>query len=642
MDPARLSAGAVYLELDPRGELADYQQHAATAGGLFSFVVLILLWAGYSVVRRQVVAPTRALQQVVERRQSGASAAYAPEGSDDELGKLARALNHLLDAQDERAALYQQMFSEHPAVQILVDPASQRIIDANAAASAFYGHPLASLRDCPLATISTRSPTELADLFTEIMNHEHMVDTAVHRLASGEQRTVRIHSGPIRVEDRLYLLAVIHDITEEQRNREQLETYREVFNSLPVGVYRNTPGSEGYFLEANPAMAAIFEADSVAELLEHPVAELYERPGERASFSFELDQLGTINRRELRLRTLQGHTIWAAITAHKHVNSNDQTVFDGVVEDITERKGLEAARDRLITILEATPDFIAMADMRGRLLYLNRGARELLGLPPSQTRLKNDIPPSLQGEVGLCCFAAPEWAAHKIRGEALPTVYEHGIWEGETALVDRDGEEVPVLQVIVAHHDSAGQVERLTTLMRSISDRKRLEAELEHRASHDALTSAFNRGKLESFLQHEAQRAERFGSSLALILFDVDFFKQVNDTYGHDVGDAILVRLVQLVSHRLRRSDLLARWGGEEFMVLLPETDADGAQQVAENLRAAVADTDFEGPGTLTVSAGVTAYRPGEPLKTFIKRVDDALYAAKAAGRNTVVRDGGE
>lgn len=635
MDPARLAAGAVYLELNPRGELADYRHHAATASVVFAGIVLALLLAGYSVVRRRVIAPTRALQKTVEQRQLGEQEAYAPVASPDELGQLGQTLNHLLDAQDERAALYQQMFREHPAVEFLVDPASQQIIDANPAAAAFYGFPLERMRNLPLAEISTRSTAEVAQLFTEILNREHMEDTTVHRLASGEHRTVRIHAGPIQVEDRLYLLAVLHDVTEEQRYREQLETYREVFNSLPVGVYRNTPGPEGRFLEINPAMAAIFEAESTEELIQHPVAELYERPGERTSFSFELENLSTVNRRELRLRTLRGNTIWAAITAHKHVNSNGETVFDGVVEDITERKELEAARDRLITILESTPDFIAMADTEGHLLYLNRGAREMLGLPPSRTRLKNDIPPSLQGRVEPCCFASPDWARQKLHEEGLPEAYAHGIWEGETAVVDHRGEEIPVSQVVVAHYDSRGQVERLTTIMRNISERKRLEAELEHRASHDPLTGVFNRGKLESFLQHEAQRAHRFGSPLSLVLFDVDHFKEVNDTHGHNVGDAILKRLVAVVGERIRGSDLLARWGGEEFMILLPETDAAGAQRLAETVRTEVANTDFEGPGRITISLGIAQYRPGEPLKELVKRVDDALYAAKDAGRNT-------
>jgi diguanylate cyclase (GGDEF)-like protein len=176
----------------------------------------------------------------------------------------------------------------------------------------------------------------------------------------------------------------------------------------------------------------------------------------------------------------------------------------------------------------------------------------------------------------------------------------------------------------------------LTTIMRNISERKRLEAELEHRATHDPLTGIYNRTKLEAFLEHEIARAQRSDAPLTLILFDVDLFKAVNDTYGHNVGDAILKRLVTVVTGRIRASDLLARWGGEEFVILLPDTTAEGGRHLAESIRAAVAATTFEGPEQVTISLGVAEHRPGEPQKELIKRVDDALYAAKGAGRNTV------
>ena len=167
--------------------------------------------------------------------------------------------------------------------------------------------------------------------------------------------------------------------------------------------------------------------------------------------------------------------------------------------------------------------------------------------------------------------------------------------------------------------------------------RQRLEMELHYRAQHDALTDLPNRRSFEEALAREAQRAQRYSHTFALIMLDIDHFKTINDTYGHELGDRILEEVSTLARQRLREADLLARWGGEEFMALLPETDEAGTRELANDLRQEVANEDFPGVGQLTISLGVAEYRPYEALKEVTKRVDDALYAAKEGGRNRVV-----
>ncbi len=172
--------------------------------------------------------------------------------------------------------------------------------------------------------------------------------------------------------------------------------------------------------------------------------------------------------------------------------------------------------------------------------------------------------------------------------------------------------------------------------------RQRLELQLAHQATHDPLTELLNRRAFEEILQTEASRAERYAEPLALVMLDIDHFKAVNDTYGHGTGDRLLVALTGLVAGRLRGADTMARWGGEEFMIILPRTDRTGARELAEDLRRAVAQADFPVPDRITVSLGVEAHQKGDGLKDLTKRVDDALYAAKMGGRNRVVVAGHE
>ena len=161
-------------------------------------------------------------------------------------------------------------------------------------------------------------------------------------------------------------------------------------------------------------------------------------------------------------------------------------------------------------------------------------------------------------------------------------------------------------------------------------------AHLQDEASTDPLTKALNR---RSFLE-QLDRAAASNHPFSLIMFDIDHFKSVNDTYGHDAGDTVLREIAALVRDNVRENDTLARWGGEEFMVLSLRTGPDRALRVAERLRQAVADHAFTGvPRQVTSSFGVAIHTPNETGQTLAKRADQALYQAKETGRNKVVKN---
>jgi len=164
--------------------------------------------------------------------------------------------------------------------------------------------------------------------------------------------------------------------------------------------------------------------------------------------------------------------------------------------------------------------------------------------------------------------------------------------------------------------------------------RKRLELALEHEASFDKLTELYNRRKFEEVLAAEIRRSERYGQSFCLLLLDIDHFKSINDTYGHDQGDEALRAMGEVLRNQSRETDTAGRWGGEEFVLLLPETDIIGAQLVAETLRQQVENHDFGEVGPLTISTGITAHVPGDTSTSLFKRADQALYQAKNNGRN--------
>ncbi len=164
----------------------------------------------------------------------------------------------------------------------------------------------------------------------------------------------------------------------------------------------------------------------------------------------------------------------------------------------------------------------------------------------------------------------------------------------------------------------------------------RLRETFEHSASHDSLTNALNRRSLIEACERELERCRRHGHRMALLMLDLDHFKTINDTYGHMTGDRVLVSFVTRVRDQLRRPDQLGRFGGEEFILLLPDTPPESALVVAERIRAAVAKVS-EGLPAITVSIGVTVNRPDETdIDELLARADRALYLAKSQGRNRI------
>lgn len=173
-----------------------------------------------------------------------------------------------------------------------------------------------------------------------------------------------------------------------------------------------------------------------------------------------------------------------------------------------------------------------------------------------------------------------------------------------------------------------------TVVMQDISDAEAYKARLEHLTQTDTLTQIGNRLAFNGQIVREIDRAMRYGTTFSLLMFDVDFFKKINDVYGHDVGDKVLIGLAALVQDYLRGSDGFYRIGGEEFMVLMPETNGKAACILAERLRNRVELQEFYADLKVTISQGLTQYEFRDTPESLMKRVDVALYQSKNHGRN--------
>ncbi len=296
-----------------------------------------------------------------------------------------RELEAALAAEKARAdALYEDMFDRNSAPKLLIAADSGRIVDANPAAVAFYGYDRDRLLSLNIDEINVASPEDVARERQRARREERRFFRFRHRLANGEVRHVEVYSGPVHIDGLDCLHSIIHDVTETRRYQRRLEHYRDIFESLPVGVYENAPGDDGHFSSVNPAMVELFEADSAEQLLATPTAQLYPDPARRREFSDRLLRAGQIHGEVLQLRTLKGNPITVSLSAMvRHTDVGD-VAFGGVITDITEqqqtRQQLIESEIRHRSILEAMSEGVVMHSRDGEIVEANPAARDILGL----------------------------------------------------------------------------------------------------------------------------------------------------------------------------------------------------------------------------------------------------------------------
>jgi diguanylate cyclase (GGDEF)-like protein/PAS domain S-box-containing protein len=289
------------------------------------------------------------------------------------------------------------------------------------------------------------------------------------------------------------------------------------------------------------------------------------------------------------------------------------------------RREADAKAAHLAAIVESSFDAIMAVDRQRRLTCWNPGAERMYGWP-AEEMLGRDIGTVLTPEAR----------------EELDTLLDAALAGARTAEVEtsrrtRDGRTVEVALALTPIRDAAGEVVAVSLVERDIAERRRLLAQLEHLASHDALTGLLNRRGLEDELDGALARADRYEEPVALVILDLDNFKDTNDTLGHSAGDALICDVADRLGRTARAADVVARLGGDEFAIVLPRADEETAELAAERFRAAIADATGRSL-TTTASVGVAVHERGASVDDLLVRADLAMYTAKAEGRNTVRR----
>ncbi len=302
-------------------------------------------------------------------------------------------------------------------------------------------------------------------------------------------------------------------------------------------------------------------------------------------------------------------------TSNEMIESMDREIIQ---RRITE-KTLHDSEAYLKVIMDTIQTGVMVIDIEKHTIAdINMAAANLVGIKREEI-------------IGRECH---EFVCPAEKGKCPITDLNQIVDRSDLVLINAKGEKIPILKTVVSLTIKERQY--LLESFIDITERQRMEEELKRLSITDNLTQAYTRTKYEEVIKREIERTKRYNTTLSVAIFDIDHFKKVNDTYGHNAGDYVLKEMASIVNKSLRATDYLVRWGGEEFLILAPDTDLTGTKVMAERIRKAIENHTFNEAGKVTASFGVAQIKEEDTEATFVKKADDALYKAKEKGRNRV------
>jgi diguanylate cyclase (GGDEF)-like protein/PAS domain S-box-containing protein len=304
------------------------------------------------------------------------------------------------------------------------------------------------------------------------------------------------------------------------------------------------------------------------------------------------------------------------------------TGYRGISRDVTERKRIEEELRKLSNAVKQSPVSVVITDTKGIIEYVNPRFTELTGYTPDEVIGKT--PRILKSGKTSASEYKRLW----------DTITQGKEWRGEFCNRKKNGELYWDYAYISPIRNSEGVITHFLAVKENITERKNFEVQLAHLASCDPLTNLLNRRRFHEELENCLAQARRYGNKGAVMFLDVDNFKYINDTLGHQAGDKLLVDLATLLRKRMRKTDTLARLGGDEFAIILPHVDVDQAQSIAINILESVRNNIIVNKRqslSITVSIGIALFpEHGDDAETLLSYADLSLYRAKEEGRNRI------
>jgi diguanylate cyclase (GGDEF)-like protein/PAS domain S-box-containing protein len=426
-----------------------------------------------------------------------------------------------------------------------------------------------------------------------------------------------------------------------------------------------------FALRLRPDSAVEYVSHSVFDQLGYEADELIADPGLLARRVDELDVLelrrllespaGTKAWLDLRWVHRDGRRVWTQSWLRTRERADGSVVLEGTSHDITELREAEQARlvaeERYRLMAESANIVLWTMALDGSITYVSPTVLQMRGFTQEEA-MHQPLDEILTPESQLIATGYYTQLYADLGAGRIPARFTC-----EEEYYCKDGSTIWTEVEVIPTAGPDGRINEILGITRDISERKRAQAqlsqsrdevaaayaslkdvtrELEQLSVTDPLTGVWNRRQGEQVLASGLLEASRYGTPMSLMMLDIDHFKDVNDTYGHTSGDDLLKDLTSRLTKNLRGMDSLARWGGDEFIIVTPHCDIAGARSLARKTCDVVADGPFDDVGRVTVSIGVAELWPDDDRDSWLGRVDRALFEAKSGGRNRFVAAAGD
>jgi diguanylate cyclase (GGDEF)-like protein/PAS domain S-box-containing protein len=562
---------------------------------------------------------------------------------------------------------FRQFFAQNSSAMLLIEPVSGAILDANPAANRLYGSERGVLLRTTLNDIMQLSPGEIERAVQQVLEGQCNWFTFPFLPANGSLCMVEGHFLPLVIDEKKLLCTTLHDITERIQAEEALKANEAYYHALveasPDAV--TLFSKNGTIIACNPQSAALYRFAAMEDMLGTNFFALFPAEGRVAIREKVFQSLRESREKSFECIMLRanGSTFHSELSVSILLDPSERVEkVIAITRDISQRKEMEAAlkenETRYRIVAENTYDWEFWQTPDLELIYSSPSCKRVTGynsddflhdpglfhriIYPEDRAAYNSIQRAFREkrEPAECEFriVAPDGEVRWISQVVQPVFDDQGFFMGLRGS-NRDVTQRRLIEDALQENEARL---RLTNeqLSQQMSEIEQLHQELRDQALRDPLTGLYNRRYLSETLPRELSRATRDNQPMSFIMMDIDHFKTINDTYGHQLGDVFLQKIAHQIRSNTRSSDVACRFGGEEFLLVLLGANEIAAMNRAEDIRAkcaAIGVAYKDEQLHITLSLGVATYPlHGLNEETLLNRADVAMYRSKSGGRNRV------
>ncbi len=541
----------------------------------------------------------------------------------------------IISTNSEYYSLIENMLNGYAVSEIVLDykhePVDYRFLEVNSSFERLVGLSQKDIIGKTVLDIMPDTETEWITLCADVALNQKDITAEYYSEALKRSFQVRIKS-----QEKGIFIIVFNDITSlKNANAEaerQKESYKSLFQNISVGLIR-TSIDEGHIIQANQACAELFGFEDLDMFLHTSINELYKDIRDRKMHRAKLLRNGKLKNVILQMRNINNRPLTIAVNSTLHYEDNLPVWIDSTIQDISKQQRAEEHLAMNSVVFEHTLEAVVISDENLKILTVNKAFTDMTGYTRKEVKGK---------EFNLLWC---EQSRKENQCDVVMQSLEHsGSWEGEVLKQHKDGHTFPVnLSVIEAHYchqRSKEECKHYISIFYDITERKKNEDKLYQLAHFDTLTGLSNRHDFMHRLQQSLEKSQDLEEKVAVLFMDLDGFKTINDTFGHNAGDEVLITIASRLQKVIRKSDVLARIGGDEFTIIVDDAnDIRSLSTLAQKMIETVAQ-DIPLMNTIvnvTTSIGISVYPDDSlDLECVLKHADNAMYQAKQLGKNNV------